>query len=331
MHGNRRTVLRLVLGALAGLPALVAAQQRAQLPRVGFLYFGTRQSALDSGRYAAFLEGMRKQGYVPGRDFVLDERFAESRRELVPPLARELVQLEPRVIVATGSPTYRVLRDLTSTIPIVITVSVDPVAEKFAASLARPGGNFTGLTDTASALGPKHIELLVTTVPSAARIAVLTNPDNTSHPRQYAQAAAEAQRIGRQTLQVEARSVQEIEVAFARMAKERAGGMIMFGDTFFAEQVRTVADHALRNRVPAVWTLPDFVRAGGLMSYGPDIVDNFRSAAVYVERILKGAKAGELPFEQAGAHYLNINLRTARTIGVTIPPTLLVRADKLIE
>jgi putative ABC transport system substrate-binding protein len=233
--------------------------------------------------------------------------------------------------VATGSAAYRALQHAAASIPIVVTVTADPMIDGLADSLARPGGNFTGLTDTAADLGPKQIELLMAVVPQLSRAGVLLNPDNVSHPVQMKRLMLAAQKAGVQIVLAEAGTIADIEPGFATLARERASAVILFGDTFFVQQLQQIAQAAIKYRVPSMYTLHEFAEAGGLMSYGADLVDNFRRAATYVDKILKGARPGDLPFEQAARYSLAINLKTAKALGITMPQSLLVRADEVIQ
>jgi len=320
----------LALALFACLSA-VEAQQAGKVPRVGFLYFGSREPGPGAARYAAFLEGLRELGYVEGKDLIVEARFAESKPERLPALVDELLRLRVDSIVATGSPVYRVLQRTTTTLPVVVTVTADPVLEGLATSLARPGGNFTGLTDTAADLSLKQLELLKGVVPRLTRVGVLLNPDNVSHPAQVTRLVLAGQRIGVQVVLAEAGTVTQIEPAFASLVRDRAQAIVLFGDTFFAQQMREIASGALKHRLPSVFILQDYAEVGGLMSFGAPIIDNFRRAATYVDRIVKGANSSELPFEQPTKYVLVINTRTAKTIGLTIPATVLQRADRLVE
>jgi putative ABC transport system substrate-binding protein len=328
---NRRDLLvAFSLGALTGaLPAL--AQQKGKIRRIGFFYLGSRQSALETGRYQLFLQAMRDLGYVEGKHFVIEARYADGKAERLPDLAAELVRSKVDVIVATGTPLYQALQKATKTIPIVITTSPDPVRDGFAASLARPGGNFTGLSSNNAEAIPKHVELLMTAVPRLSRIAVLRNPDNVGSFPQLKSIQAAAQKTGLQVLPVDARTPDGIERGFSTMAKERAEAVIIPGDTFFLQQVRQIAELALKHRLPSTYVTREYAEAGGFMSYGQNITENFRRAATYVDKILKGAKPGELPIEQPTIFELVINRKTARAIGLTIPQELLLRADRVIE
>jgi len=326
---RRRLLIALGVGAFA--PSLAAfAQQSGKPARVGFLYFGSRQSAIEAGRYPAFVEGMRELGYVEGKNLVIDSRFADGNPERSPALVAELIKLNPDVIVATGSPTYRALQLATGTIPIVLTVGVDPVAGGYAASMAKPGRNFTGLTDTAADLNPKLLELAMTIVPKLMRIGILIHPQNVSHPPQLAKFILTAQKVGVQIVLAEAAATPGIEGAFAMFARERVRAAIVFNDTFFAQQTQQIADAAAKHRAATLSAITRFAEAGNLVNYGAELLDNFRRAASYVDKIIKGAKPGELPFEQPTRYYLTLNLKTAKALGLTIPQSLLVSADKVI-
>jgi len=309
----------------------VEAQQAGKVTRVGFLYFGSREPGPGAARYAAFLEGLRELGYVEGKDIVVEPRFAESNPERLPALVDELLRLKVDAIVATGSPVYRVLQRTTTTLPVVVTVTADPILEGLATSLARPGGNFTGLTDTAADLSPKQLELLRSVLPRLARVGVLLNPDNVSHPAQLTRLAFASQKMGLRLVLAEAGIVSQIEPGFALLARERAQAVVLFGDTFFAQNVREIASVALKHRLPSAFILQDYADAGGLMSFGAPIIDNFRRAATYVDKIVKGAAPAQLPFEQPTKYALVINVKTAKTLGLMIPPTVLQRADRIVE
>ncbi|HWZ70260.1 MAG TPA: ABC transporter substrate-binding protein [Casimicrobiaceae bacterium] len=328
---GRRTFVGGIASGVLVWPLGAFAQQQSKVWRIGFFYFGSRQSALDTGRYSAFVQGMRELGYVEGKNVIFETRFGDGKVERLPNLAAELVQSKVDVIVATGSPVYSALRHATNTVPIIVTVTADPVVEGLAASLARPGGNITGLSDMAANLGPKQLELLMAAMPQLSRVGVLLNPDNVSHPAQITRLMLAAQKVGVQVVLAEASTVAEIELGFAALERERANAVILFGDTFFVQQFQQIAQAALKHRVASIYLIHEYAEAGGLMSYGPNIVDSFRRAATYVDKILKGAKPGELPFEQAARYSLAINLKTAKALGLTIPQSLLLRADEVIQ
>jgi putative tryptophan/tyrosine transport system substrate-binding protein len=327
---RRSFLIALGAGALA-VPRSSSAQPQSKVARIGFLYFGSRQSSLDTGRYNAFVQGMRELGYVEGTSFIIESRFAEGKTERLPALAAELIRLKVEIIVATGLPSYRALQHATSTIPIVCTVMADPVGNGFAASMARPGGNITGLATSADELGPKLLELLKAAVPKLSRVALLLQPENPGHPLRLKRVMFAAQRIGIQVVLTEAGTVQEIEREFGVMTKERAQAAIIFSDAFFLQESRAIATQALKHRLPSISANREYCEAGGLMSYGANLVENFRRAATYVDKILKGAKPGELPFEQPTRYQLTINGKTAVALGLTIPSTLLRQADEVIH
>jgi putative ABC transport system substrate-binding protein len=329
MNNRRKLVIALGAGALAG-PFGSFAQLQGKVWRVGFFYFGSRQSAAESGRYNAFLEGMRALGYVEGRNLTIESRFAEGKLDRLAALATELVKSNVDIIVATGAPTYRTLQNTTS-IPVVITVASDPVREGWAASMARPGGHITGLTSTALDLGPKLLELMKSISPKLSRIAVIAHPDNAAHPPQLRKIMLIAQEASVQVMLVEADTTQGIEREFAMLAKKHVGAAIILNDTFFVGQLPLFAMQSIKYRVPTISSLYEYAELGGIMSYGPDLTDNFRRAASYVDKILKGAKAGELPIEQPTRYHLAVNRKTAKALGLTFPQSIMLSAEKVIE
>ena len=322
--------LTLALALLACLPA-VEAQQPGKVARVGFLYFGSRHTGPGSDRYAAFLDGMQELGYVEGRTLIVEARFAESKPERLPDLVQELMRLKVDTIVATGSPVYRALQRVTTTLPVVVTVTADPILAGIAASVARPGGNFTGLSDTAADLSPKQLELLKGILPTLSRVGVLLNPDNVSHPAQATQLVLAAQKLGVQVVRAEAGTVAQIEPGFALLARQQAHAVILFGDTFFTQQLQSIARAALKQGLPSTYITREYAEAGGLMSYGANIIDNFRRAATYVDKILKGASPAQLPFEQPTKYALVINSKTAKALGLAIPQSVLIRTDGVVD
>jgi len=328
---TRRTFLIALGGGALAVPRGSLAQPQPKGARIGFLYFGSRQSALDAGRYDAFVQGMRELGYVEGTNLVIEARFADGKNERLPALAAELVRLKLDVIVATGTGASRALQRATTTIPGVLTVTSDPVGDGFATSMARPGGNITGLSIGAADLGPKLLELLKAAVPKVSRVAVLLQPENPAHPLRLKRIMAAAQKAGIQIVLAEAGTVPEIEREFAMMTNQRANGAIVFPDAFFLQEARIIAAQALKYRLPSISTNYEYSKAGGLMTYGPNLVDNFRRAATYVDKILKGAKPGELPFEEPTRYHLAINRKTAMALGLTIPQALLGQADEVIQ
>jgi putative tryptophan/tyrosine transport system substrate-binding protein len=324
-----RFLLTSLAGALAApLPSLA---QETKVWRIGFFYFGSLQSSLDTGRYRSFLQGMRELGYIEGKNFVVEARFADGEGAALPGLAAELISGKVDVIVATGTPVTLALRKATRTVPIVSTVSSDPAGDGSSASLARPGGNITGLSNFAPELSQKQVELLTACVPKLSRLAVLVNPSNAEHSGRLKLVESAARKVGMRVLAVHGGTPDEITSSFGAMARDRAEAVLILGDTFFLQQMRRIADLALKYRLPSVFLNPELVEAGGLMSYGPNFTDNFRRAASYVDKILKGAKPADLPIEQPTKFELVINLKTAKALGLTIPQSLLLRADQVIE
>jgi putative ABC transport system substrate-binding protein len=327
MKTRRKLLLAIGAGMLASPLAAFAQQEKPR--RIGFLSVRSRESLVDAGRYGAFLKGMQELGYVEGRHFVIEGRYANGRFERLPGLAEELVRLKVDVIVAEGNAANRAAQQATATIPVVLTVSPDPVGQGFAASLARPGGNVTGLAS--GDIASKYLELITIAVPKVSRIAVLSNPANAGHAERLETILAAAQKARVTVVPLNARNQEDIERGFARMTQERVKAVVILADTYFAEQERRIAELALKRRLPSIFNTPEYPEAGGLMSYGPDLNENFRHVATFVDKILKGAKPGELPFELPMRLHLIINRKTAKAIGLAIPQELLLRADRVIE
>jgi ABC-type uncharacterized transport system substrate-binding protein len=330
LNPRRQLLIALGLGALV-VPLGSLAQQRGKVWRIGFFYFGTRQSASESGRYGAFLEGMRELHYVEGKDFTVEARFADGTSEPLENIAAELARLKMDVIVATGTGVFFALKHASRTVPVVITGHADPVSDGFAASLAHPGGNFTGLSTGNVELYPKWIELIKTAVPNLSRVAVLWNSNNPGHPERLNALLPVIRKAGIRALEVDGRSASEIERGFTQIRRQGAQAVVVLTDIFFAQQYRQIATLALKQGLPSLDGSVDYPEFGGLMGYGQSAADRFRRAASFVDKILKGAKPGELPFEQPMRLQLVINRKTAKAIGITIPQELLLRADKVIE
>ncbi len=327
---NRRRLLTALGLCLLAAPLSAYAQQQGKVWRVGFLSL-RRVASLDSDFYGAFPRGMRELGYVEGRNLVIEWRSADGKSERLPGLAAELVELKVDVIVVAGTPPTSAAHKATTTIPIVMGSTNDPVGSGFVTSLARPGGNITGLSDTTLDISPKHVEMLLSIVPKLRRAAVLMNPYNLGHARILKSVQAAAQRSRLTILPVEARTPQEIEQAFSTMAQENARAVIVAADPLFTQQRRQIGELAVKHRLPSAFALREFVEAGGLMSYGQNFGDHYRRAAAYVDKILKGARPGDLPVEQSTKFELLINRKTAKALGLTIPQSLLIRADEVIE
>jgi putative ABC transport system substrate-binding protein len=313
--------------ALLAAPLAAEAQQARKVPRVGILLLSDAQSVPD-----AFRQELRELGYVEGQTIALEYRWAEGKEERFPGLASELVHLRVDVIFAAVAAAAQAAKTATKTIPIVTAVN-DPIAAGFVASVARPGGNITGLSMMSPEVVGKQLELLRQVVPKISRVAVLANPANPGSAPQLRQAEVAAKTLGMRLQPLEARSLSEIDSAFVAMARERAEGLLVLLDPTLGGRLQRerIAELAARNRLPAMYALRLHVDAGGLMAYGADIFDLYRRAAIYVDKILKGAKPGDLPIEQATKFELVINLKTAKALGVTIPPSLLQRADQVIE
>ena len=326
---NRRdTVLALVaLGAVAG-PLASFAQQPGKVWRVGFL--SLTSASLSSKNTDAFLRGMRELGYVEGKNLVIEWRSADGKFERLPGLAAELVQLKVDVIVAVPSSAIAAAQKATTTIPIVMATAADPVSGGLVKSLARPGGNITGLSSMGGETGAKLVELLLSVLPKLSRVAVLDNASTSYRPTSKSVQAG-AQNAGLKTLVAEASAPQEIENAFSMMAREKAEAVIVSTAAFSILQQRQIAELALKYRLPSMFGNRAFVEAGGLMSYGTKTADLYLRAATYVDKILKGAKPGDLPVEQPVTLELVVNLKTAKALGITIPKTILLRADEVIE
>jgi putative ABC transport system substrate-binding protein len=324
---RRESIIAVVaLGAAAG-PIASFAQQQGKVWRVGFL---TLRPASENSQYTdAFLKGMRELGYVEGKNLVVEWRFADGKFERLPGLAAELVQLKVDVIVAVASPAIGAAQKATTTIPIVMATTGDPVGSGFVKSLARPGGNITGLSNMAGDIAAKFIDLLRSVVPKLSRVAMLTPSTTYGELSKSVQAAA--QKAGVKTLVAEASTPQEIENAFSMMVREKADAVIVGSPTTFFQQHRQIAELALKYRMPSMFQDRVYVEAGGFMSYGQKFTDNYERSATYVDKILKGAKPGDLPVEQPVSFELVVNLKTAKALGVTIPQTILLRADEVIQ
>jgi ABC-type uncharacterized transport system substrate-binding protein len=323
-------LITLALGLLVA-PLAADAQQVTKVHRIGRLVAGSSLS--DSHLLEAFRQGLRDLGYIEGQNLVIEYRYAEGTPERLPDLAAELVRLPVEVIVAGGRNTIRAAQDATRTIPIVMAGTGDAVAFGFVASLARPGGNITGLSDLGAELPAKRLELLKEIVPQSARIAVLTNPAGPLHVSWMPNLTAAAQTLGVQLHVVEVRQAEELASAFAALAQARADALLVVSDPLLLnrQRARIVADLAAQHRLPAMYDWREYVDAGLLMSYGPSQLDMQRRTAVYVDKILKGAKPADLPVEQPTTFELVLNLKTAKELGLTIPPTLLLQATEVIR
>jgi putative ABC transport system substrate-binding protein len=325
---RRREFITLIAGAAVTWPVVGRAQQR-DMPVVGVLCAGTAQ-ALE--RYlASFREGMRQLGYVEDSNVRFEFRFADGYLDRLPDLANELVRLNPRVIVSTPLPAHLAARKATSAIPIVMATGADPVGFGLVASLSHPGGNVTGLANFAEILASKQIDLLREMLPRLARAGLLVNVTNQLHAVQLRETKIAAQAAGILLVPVEVSSPDKLDWAFETLGTERVEALLVPPDTTFYSRRRQIADLAATTRLPAIYGYREHVEVGGLMSYGPNIPDQYRRAAIYVDKILKGALPAELPVELPTKIELVINRKTATALGLTIPPALLARADEVIE
>ena len=307
------------------------AQPQGKVWRIGYLDFGSRQSVVGAGFYAALIEGLREHGYVEGKNFVLEARYADGNAERAAGLAADLVRQKADLILVTGTPAGHAAKRATTSIPIVITTIVDPVGDGFAASLAHPGGNITGMTAGADDTVQKLVELVSLAAPKLKRIAVLMTPSNISHPPLLSRVQEAARQAGKQVLPLNVRTPEEIESSFAMMGRERIDAVIILVDAFLLQQRTQIAGLAVKHRLPSIYPTSQYADAGGLMSYGGDITNNFRRVGIFVDKILKGAKPGDIPFEQPTRYYLVINLKTAKSLGIKLSSELLGRADRVIE
>ena len=327
---KRREFIAAVGAGLLAAPLVAGAQQAGRVHRIGYLTGG-----LSTDRphlIEAFRQGLRELGWVEGQNIVIEYRYAEGRFDRLPDLAAELVRLKVDIIVAVATPASAAAKNATGTIPIVGISLGDPVGTGLIASLARPGGNITGVSYSVGVetIG-KGLELLNEIVPNVRWVAILSNPGNPLHAPAVRDLKVAARSLGEQLQLLDARGPTEFDGAFAAMAKERVGGLFVVADTMFNLHRARLVELAAKSRLPAAYGTRDAVESGGLMSYGPSLPDLFERGATYVDKILKGAKPADLPVEQPTKFELVINLKTAKALGLTIPPSLLARADEIVE
>jgi putative ABC transport system substrate-binding protein len=327
----RRRAFITLLGGAAAWPLAARAQQRGKVWRIGFLGGGLRPVSLESSFHHNFVRGMRELGYIEGKDFIVEWRFAESRFELFPALAAELVRLNVDVIVAGAPAAVRPAQQATATIPIVMAVSADPVGHGYVASLARPGGNTTGLANSQEEAIPKQLELLAMAVPHLSRVGLVVNPNNSAHPIFLDVAQAAAQKAGVVLVPVKMGTSEDIPNAFAALSNERVDAAMVVADPLFSSHRQRIAELAMKARLPTIFMQREYVEAGGLMSYGESIGEFYRRAAFYVDKILRGSKPADLPIQQPTRFFLVINRKTAEAIGLTLSLQLLVAADEVVE
>jgi putative ABC transport system substrate-binding protein len=313
------------------VPLAGEAQQAASVTRIGWLI----PSSLSDPRVVrfvqAFRQGLHELGYVEGQNIAIEFRFAEGQYDRLPGLAAELVRLKVNVIVAGGPPAIQAAKQATETIPIVMAAVADPVATGFVASLARPGGNITGISNMLPELVGKQVELLKEVRPQVSRVALLGNPANPNYAPLVRHAQDAARTLGVRLQPLEARDPSEIDSAFAAITTEQAGAVIVLTDTVLLDHRTRIIDHAVRRRLLTVFGVSEFAEAGGLLAYGPSLSDGLRRAATYVDKILKGAKPADLPIGQPTTVELVVNLKAAKALGLTMPQAVLQRADRVIQ
>jgi len=326
---ERRGFIEVIAGGLLAAPLTADAQQAAKVPRIGFL--GNSTAALEANLVGPFREGLRELGYVEGRNILIEYRWAEGKNERLPALIAELIALKVDVIVTAGTPAALAVKKATTSIPLVMAAAGDPIGVGLVASLARPGGNVTGLSAIAPELEGKRLELLREVVPKLSHIAVLWNPDNPFQPGSLKETRAAAQVLGIKVQLLGVRTAEDFPAAFAAILKERPDALLVLADRIFLHNRARIVDFEAKRRLPGMYPYRELVEAGGLMSFGPSYADMHRRAATYVDKILKAAKPADLPVEQPTKFDLVINLKTAKALGLTIPPSLLGRADEVIQ
>ena len=328
MNARRNVLIMLGLGALPVRLTSFAQQVKKSIV-VGVLRYGDKSSS--EAYIVAFRQGLDALGYIEGKNLTLQLRFADAKAERLASLAEELVRLKVDVIMAADTPSTRAAQRATREIPIVIGTSTDPVGTGLVASLARPGGNTTGLSNMASDISPKRLEMLIALVPKLSQVAVLLDSSNPATRAELKSLEDANKRAGLKLLVLEAATPDQIERAFAAMVKRRVEGLIITNNALFLQQRNQIAELALKNRIPTLGAVRALADAGLLMSYGQNTIESFRRAATYVDKIVKGTKPADLPIEQATTIELFINMKTAKALGIQIPQSILIRADKVIE
>ena len=326
-----RPVSVVILFLLSASLGTAAAQPAGKVPRIGYIYPGFANDPFSQGRLEVFRQGLRELGYVEGQNIAIESRWAEGKYDRYPALAADLVRLKVDVIVVVDDRATQVAQQATRTIPIVMSVVIDPVGSGLVASLARPGGNVTGLSMMAPDLVGKQLEARKEVVPKVSLVAVLWNPANPGSAAQLREVEAAARALGVRLQTLEARAPRQIDSAFAAMTREHAGALVVLVDAVFTNQVRQIAELAANRRLPSIYGQREYAEAGGLMVYSSNPLELERRAATFVDKILKGAKPADLPIEQPTTFELVVNLRTAKALGLTIPPSLLLRADHVID
>lgn len=327
---DRRTFICVVPSVLVTFPLNIEAQQAEKLPRIGYL--GQNTAELGQPQLAAFRQGLRDRGWIEGQNVAIEVRFAEGKVDQLPTLVSELIHLKVDVIVTGSSATSWAAKTATQSIPIVMAASANALGEGLVSSLAHPGGNVTGMTFLAGPeIAGKQLQLLKEMDPSVTRVAVLTNPTNRSHAGFAKELNVATQALGAQLQVLQASNPDALDIAFATMVRERAAALLVLTDSLFVGQRRRIVDLALRNRLPALYSQREFVDDGGLISYGPNLSDMFRRSATHVDKVLRGGRPGDIPVEQPTKFELVINVKTAKALGIAVPPSLSLRADELLQ
>jgi putative tryptophan/tyrosine transport system substrate-binding protein len=326
---RRREFVTMLGGAAAAWPLAARAQQTGKMPRIGFM--GNSNAVLEVNLIRPFREGLRELGYVEGHNIVIDYRWADGDYDRFPALVVELLALMVDVIVTAGTPAALAVKKATSTVPLVMVAAGDPVGTGLVASLARPGGNLTGLSSIASDLEGKRLELLREVAPKLSHVAMFINSLSPFHTVSVQQARTAAQALGIKLALLDVRRAEDLDGAFAAIVKERPDALLILADRVFLHNRQRLMDFVIQKRLPNVNAYKELVEAGGLMSYGPSYEDMHKRAAVFVDKILKGARPGDLPVEQPTKFTLIVNLKAAKTLSLEIPPVLLARADEVIE
>jgi len=326
---DRRAFITVLGGSILVRPLVAGAQQTGKVYRIGVLE--TMSATLNTVNLDAFRQGLRELGYVEGRDFVIEYSSADGRPERFPGLATELVRLKVDLIMTQGTPAVLAAEKATGSIPIVMATGADPTGRGIVSSLARPGGNVTGLSTIAVELDGKRLELLKEAIPPIVRIGLLTNFSSPASASRWRQMEGAARALGLEPQLLDVRAPEDLARAFDTAIKQRADAIVVLNNTLTQTNSRRIVDLSAKHRLPSIFVSREFVDAGGLMAYGPNFTDLYRRAATYVDKILKGAKPADLPIEQPTQFELVVNLKTAKALGLTIPQSLLLRADQIIE
>ena len=326
---NKKIVGFLLIAILLALCSPAEAQPQSRIPKIGWL--GIRPISDPGGGYEILRQELRALGYVEGKNIVFEYRSADNKPDRLPALADELVRLKVDVLVSPAGNEAVAAKNATKTIPIVFASGGDPVAAKLVDGLARPGGNITGYTGISSVLAGKRLELLKEAIPKLSRVAVLWNSKNLTSAQTWKESQQPARELGLQLHSIDVESADKFDGAFKEAIKARSAALVVSGSSLFNSFLKQIADLAIKNRLPTIGSREDFVDNGGLMSYGTDRADAYRHAARYVDKILKGAKPADLPVEQPTEFELVINFKTAKTLGLTIPPLVMMRAQRVIK